>query len=342
MVVDTINRHMDLAPIKTKIWQRRQDIAGHWQASLAEFNHNYPLSLSQFTTLVEDFITALFETPVDEEKAYALGADFVQSHHIHPDVLMRTQTILLQELSSELCPEDLKTVQSRLIQAYNHFFAGYGELAYSRLINSQAKEIERLTALQSQATLLSFKQDASWFSLVEQVSNPVVFHDGKHILDANLAAHTLLAFLSPPLKEKPILTIFAPWAQKSLEQVVQTTVIMPYETSLAPHLASDPAIYFYNISLHYQQKDSFALIIHTPSPKKQQQEPSPDTFFLTNRETQILQLIAADHNDKTIAEILEIEPPTVKFHLGNIRKKFGVSSRAALIHKAWQYGLLDA
>lgn len=342
MVVDTINGYMDLALIKNQLWQRRQDIAALWKTSLTEFDHNYPLTLSQFTKLVEDFITALFETPVAEDKAYALGADFVQSHHIHPDVLIRTQTILLQELPSELCSEDLKAVQPRLIHAYNHFLAGYGELAYTRLINNQDKEIKRLTILQEQAKLFAIKQEASLFSLVEQVSNPIIFHDGNYILEANPATYILLASPYETLNGESILTLFAPWAQKSLEQILQTTVIVPYETSPSSHFTDTPSIHFYNISLHYQQQDAFALIIHIPSPKKQQREPSPNTFFLTNRETQSLQLMATDHNDKSIAEILGIEPPTVKFHLSNVRKKLGVSSRPALIHKAWQYGLLDA
>ncbi len=332
---------MDLTPIKNQLWQRRQDIAALWQTSLAEFNHNYPLSLSQFTTLIEDFITALFETPVDEEKAYALGADFVQTHHIHPQVLVRTQTVLLQELVHELCPEHLKEVQPRLIQIYNHFLAGYGEFAYTRFIDHQEKEIKRLTTLQEQAKLFAIKQDASWFSLVEQVSNPIIFHDGKHILDANPAAHMLLASLAQPLKAKPVLALFALWAQKSLAQVLLTTTIESYETAVFPTASSPLSITFDNISLHYQQQDAFALIIHILPQENPQPEPTENFIFLTGRETQILQLIAADHDDKTIAEILEIAPTTVKFHLRNAQKKLGVSSRAAAVHKAEQYGLLE-
>lgn len=333
---------MDLAPIKTKLWQRRQDIAARWQASLAEFDHNQPLTLSQFTKLVEDFITALFEAPVAEEKAYALGADFVQAHHIHPEVLVRTQTILLQELVDALCPEQLQTVQPRLIQAYNFFLAGYGEFAYTRFINNQEKEIKRLTALQEQARLFALKQDASWFSLVEQVSNPIIFHDGEYILDANPAADTLLAFPSLPLKGKPVLTLFVPWAQKSLAQVLQTTTIELYETAVSSTFGPIISINFHNIPLPYQQQDAFALIIHIASQENQPLKLPTHNIFLTHREVQILRLIAADYDDKTIGEILEISPATVKFHLRNVRKKLGVSSRAAATYKAWQFGFLDA
>ena len=332
---------MDLDLIKTKLWQRRQDIAALWKTTLTEFDHNYPLTLSQFTKLVEDFIIALFETPVDEEKAYALGSGFVQTHHIHPEVIMRTQTILLQELVYELCPDHLKAVQPRLIHAYNHFLAGYGELAYTRLINNQDKEIKRLTILQEQAKLFAIKQDASLFSLVEQVSNPIIFHDGKYILEANPATNTLLASPSEPLTGKSILTLFAPWAQKSLEQVLQTTVIVPYETAVSSHLGSPTSIHFCNVPHHYQQQEAFALIIHISSQQNQQLKPPQTTIFLTNREAQILQLIATDHDDKTIAEILGIAPATVKFHIQNAQKKLGVSSRAAAVHKAGQYGFLD-
>jgi DNA-binding CsgD family transcriptional regulator len=332
---------MDLALIKIKLWQRRQDIAGRWQASLAEFAHNYPITLSQFTKLVEVFITALFEAPVAEEKVYALGADFVQTHFIHPQVLVRTQTVLLQELVHELCPDELKAVQPLLIQAYNCFLAGYGEFAYTRFIDHQEKEIKRLTALQEQAKLFAMKQDASRFSLVEQVSNPIIFHDGEYILDANPAAHTRLASSAQPLKGKPVLTLFAPWAQKSLAQVLQTTTIEPYETAVSPTPSSPISIIFHNIPLPYQQQDAFALIIHISSQENQPRKLPPNNIFLTHREAQILRLIATDYDDKTIGEILEIAPTTVKFHVRNAQKKLGVSSRAAAVHKAGQYGLLE-
>lgn len=331
---------MNLTPIKNQLWQRRQDIAALWQASLTEFEHTYPSSVSQFTKLVEDFITALFETPVDEDKVSALGANFVQTHHVHLDVLMRTQTILLQELTAELCPEDIKAVQPRLVQVYNHFFAGYGEFAYTNLINSQAKEIERLVTGKERVMLSALHQEESWLFLVEQVSNPIIFHDGTHILDANAATHTLLDSPSQPLTGTPILALFATWAQKSLESVLQTRMLTNYETAVLTAQDIPASISFQNIPLHYQQQDAFALIIDTYSKKNQQSEPTPDPIFLTSRETQILQLMATDHNDKSIADTLGIEPPTVKFHFQNAKEKLNVSSRAATIHKAWQYNLL--
>ncbi len=240
---------MELTSIKTQLWQRRQEIATLWQTSLAEFDHTYPLPLNQFTKLVEDFIIVLFQTPLVGEEAYALGADFVQTHHVHPEVLTRTQTILLQELPSELCPEDLKAVQSRLIQTYNHFFAGYSEFAYMRLIESQAKEIKGLSTRHEKVTLFSINQHDAWLSLVEQVSNPIIFHDGTHILGVNPAIYTLPISLPQTLKEVPVLNLFVPWAQKSLKSILQSTILTAYETAVLIPEDIPLSISFQNISL---------------------------------------------------------------------------------------------
>lgn len=331
---------MDLMRVKNQLWQRRQDIVALWQASLTEFDHTYPSSLNQFTKLVEDFIIVLFETPVNIEKAYTLGANFAQIHHIHADVLTKTQTILLLELTADLCSEDLKAVQPRLIQIYNHFFVGYYDFAYTKLLDRQAKESKQLVIEKEQITLFTIQQEESWFFLVEQVSNPIIFHDGMYILGANAAAHTMSGTLSPPLTGTPILALFAPWAQKPLELLLQTTILAKYETAVSSLQDMPFSVSIQNISLRYQQQDAYALIIHTSISENQQANSPKDSSPLTDREIEILQLMATDHNDSTIAERLGIESTTVKFHLQNTRKKLNVFSRAAAIHKAWQHGLL--
>lgn len=52
---------------------------------------------------------------------------------------------------------------------------------------------------------------------------------------------------------------------------------------------------------------------------------------LTEREQQVLQLLYDGQCNKQIAEKLYISPRTVKFHVGNIMEKYGVSSRLQLV-----------
>ena len=52
---------------------------------------------------------------------------------------------------------------------------------------------------------------------------------------------------------------------------------------------------------------------------------------LTEREEQLLQLILTALPDKDISSRMGIAMPTVRFHVSNVFRKFGVSSRAELI-----------
>ena len=61
---------------------------------------------------------------------------------------------------------------------------------------------------------------------------------------------------------------------------------------------------------------------------------------LTEREKQILQLVAQGHSNKEIAELLSLTKGTVKVHVSNILGKLGVSSRTESAVLAAQLGLI--
>lgn len=61
---------------------------------------------------------------------------------------------------------------------------------------------------------------------------------------------------------------------------------------------------------------------------------------LTDREQQILQLIAAGSSNRELGEQLGISVRTVHTHVQNLFKKFDVHDRAALVTQAFRSGLL--
>lgn len=64
-------------------------------------------------------------------------------------------------------------------------------------------------------------------------------------------------------------------------------------------------------------------------------------YGLTERECQVLALIANGATNTEIAEQLVISISTVKFHVRGILFKLGVSSRAEAVSLAWQHGLVQ-
>jgi LuxR family maltose regulon positive regulatory protein len=64
------------------------------------------------------------------------------------------------------------------------------------------------------------------------------------------------------------------------------------------------------------------------------------TPLLSEREHEIVQLLAAGMNNKLMARDLGISPETVRFHLKSIYEKFGVSDRRVVVELAQQRGLL--
>lgn len=76
----------------------------------------------------------------------------------------------------------------------------------------------------------------------------------------------------------------------------------------------------------------------TPAPQSEPNEPAPT---LTERETEILQLIAKGFNSPEIARLLEISAHTVTTHVRHIYSKLEVSSRGAAVYEALQLGLIQ-
>jgi len=63
---------------------------------------------------------------------------------------------------------------------------------------------------------------------------------------------------------------------------------------------------------------------------------------LTEREAEVLRLIALGHTNAEIGEQLYLSIRTVESHRAHIQQKLGVSSRAELVHYALENGLLAA
>jgi NarL family two-component system response regulator LiaR len=65
-----------------------------------------------------------------------------------------------------------------------------------------------------------------------------------------------------------------------------------------------------------------------------------EDYGLTEREREVLRLMAEGLSNKEIAERLVISVATAKFHVHGILRKLGVSSRTEAVTVAWQQGLL--
>ena len=67
----------------------------------------------------------------------------------------------------------------------------------------------------------------------------------------------------------------------------------------------------------------------------------PDRDLLSERETEVLRLIALGHTNGEIASQLFLSVRTVESHRAHIQQKLGLSTRAELVRYALDSGLIE-
>ncbi len=83
------------------------------------------------------------------------------------------------------------------------------------------------------------------------------------------------------------------------------------------------------------------LNLQAPNPSPHPQKKPPTENRLTERETEILTILARGYSNKEVAEMLHISTQTVPVHIRNIYKKLQTSSRAETIYEAQVRGLIQ-
>ncbi len=78
-----------------------------------------------------------------------------------------------------------------------------------------------------------------------------------------------------------------------------------------------------------------------PTEMPEDEQPDDDTPSLTERERQILQMLADGCTPAEVAERLFISPKTVRNHLTKVYDKLGVNSRSAAIVVALQHQMIE-
>jgi DNA-binding NarL/FixJ family response regulator len=90
----------------------------------------------------------------------------------------------------------------------------------------------------------------------------------------------------------------------------------------------------------YLSPDITASVVEEALASEDDPEPAGPAGPLTPREREVLQLVAEEHTNAEIAELLVISIKTVQKHRGNLMRKLGVYDREELLGVAGQLGLV--
>ena len=86
-----------------------------------------------------------------------------------------------------------------------------------------------------------------------------------------------------------------------------------------------------------------SLMLEKPSIAPRAMEWTPSTRIpLTDREQQVLKLVAQGYTNREVALILSLSPKTVEAHRAHTLNKLGLHSRAELVRYALREGYLAA
>lgn len=78
----------------------------------------------------------------------------------------------------------------------------------------------------------------------------------------------------------------------------------------------------------------------SPPPKTQQLDTDSHATILTDKEQEVLQLIARGYGSPEVADLLKVKVSTVRSHIKSIYKKLSVHSRSEAVFEAVQLGII--
>jgi LuxR family maltose regulon positive regulatory protein len=148
----------------------------------------------------------------------------------------------------------------------------------------------------------------------------IAHYQGSQLLDAHSALEQALRLAAPEQYTRIFIDKGTP-----LKQLLLTL----QKTDLSPNLRNYAAYLLTN----------FEPAFPSAPPDKQQQIPIPDP--LSDRELEVLGLIAMGYTNRQIADQLYIARSTVKTHINHIYSKLGVSSRTEAVKQAHSLGLIS-
>ena len=133
-------------------------------------------------------------------------------------------------------------------------------------------------------------------------------------------------------------------AFKALPQVLHVVALSGLDEKLwEPRTVSAGATFFLSkSSTSHLICSKLAQLIEVPGQQTGTVSDKAPGYRLTDRQRQVLQLIAQGHPNKIIADQLEISEQTVKIHVGQIFKELRVFNRTQAVLKAQKANLLDS
>jgi DNA-binding NarL/FixJ family response regulator len=131
-------------------------------------------------------------------------------------------------------------------------------------------------------------------------------------------------------------------AFKALPQVLHVVAISGLDEKLwEPRtVAAGATLFLSKNSTSTLICDKLAALIQLPTEPTGTTAAAQETYRLTDRQRQVLGLIAQGHPNKIIADQLEISEQTVKIHVGQIFKELRVFNRTQAVLKAQKAQLL--
>lgn len=123
-----------------------------------------------------------------------------------------------------------------------------------------------------------------------------------------------------------------PAPRANVHELVQE-LIKHLETA-KPHAGSSPDAVARDMMLDVELDGVRCLLMRVPPPHSRR------AFVLSARESEIARMVACGYPNKTIAGVLEISSWTVSTYLRRIFAKLNVNSRAAMVARLMEEGLL--
>ena len=322
-----------------------KEISNHWRQHRDEIGFVFKMLLptdqamhkEQAAKLQARIMACLLMSPFSAESGREMGHQLVDVFKLSGGKLGRFQQLLASQLLNGLCDRQTAWLAPRLVELWSEMSAGFGVALDAQCAASLDGLQQRLMADFEQLGSQAQESAALFEALFKRSYQPICIHQNGRILTINDQVTRQLGYSQEELVGQQVQTLVQAITLPAQHAVILEQIAAGKDSAYRTHcLKKDGTAVLVEVTAQHLAYKGRPVRMVSLRLLDGLSVDDWQPIELTERQKDVLELVAIGLTDVEIGDRLDVQPPTVRYHLALVMEKLQITSRPRAIAWAWQ------